>query len=98
MALGGRRVTRRRWLVAGVFTPLGWSMAVPRLLIRREGPSALRVAAPQIRFLTGKPLEQLKNGATVGFAVQVSITPSESSFSFLARMFDRFVVSYDLWE
>jgi hypothetical protein len=78
--------------------PLGWSMAVPRLLIRREGPASLRVAAPQIRFLTGKSLEQLKNGANVSFALQVSITSSESASSVLARMFDRFVVSYDLWE
>jgi hypothetical protein len=73
-------------------------MSAPRLLIRREGPSSLRVSAPQIRFLTGKPLEQLKNGASVSFALQVSITSSESASSFLARMFDRFIVSYDLWE
>jgi hypothetical protein len=73
-------------------------MAAPRLLIRREGPTNLRIAAPQIRFLTGKSLEQLKNGATVSFALQVSVTLSESASNYLARMFDRFVVSYDLWE
>lgn len=98
MASGARHVTRRLWLVAGLSTPLGWSLAVPRLLIRREGPNNLRIGAPQIRFLSGKPLEQLKNGATVGFALQISIAPSEYATSFLGRVFDRFVVSYDLWE
>src|SRR5260370_41361269 len=98
MASGARLVTRRLWLVAGFSTPLGWSLAVPRLLVRREGPASLRVSAQHIRFLTGKSLEQLKNGASVSFALQVSITSSESATNFLARMFDRFVVSYDLWE
>ncbi len=98
MVRGARLVTRRLWLATAFSAPLGWSLAVPRLLIRREGPSSLRVSAPQIRFLTGKPLEQLKNGATVSFALQVSITSSELASTFLGRMFDRFVVSYDLWE
>jgi len=98
MVWGGRLVTRRLWLATGLSAPLGWSLAVPRLLIRREGPASLRVAAPQIRFLTGKSLEQLKNGASVSFALQVSITSSETATNFLGRTFDRFVVSYDLWE
>src|SRR6266446_3019155 len=98
MVRGARLVTRRLWLATAFSAPLGWSLAIPRLLIRREGPSSLRVSAPQIRFLTGKPLEQLKNGATVSFALQVSITSSELASTFLGRMFDRFVVSYDLWE
>jgi hypothetical protein len=98
MVWGGRLVTRRLWLATGLSAPLGWSLAVPRLLIRREGPASLRIAAPQIRFLTGKSLEQLKNGAIVSFALQVSITSSEMASNFLGRTFDRFVVSYDLWE
>src|SRR5712692_2858397 len=97
MAWGGRLLPRRRWLVAGFSTPLGWSLAVPRLLIRREGDN-LRISAPQIRFLTGKPLEQLKNGAKVGFISQISLTANESGTALLARAVDRFVVSYDIWE
>jgi hypothetical protein len=98
MVWGGPLVTRRLWLATGLSAPLGWSLAVPHLLIRREGPASLRIAAPQIRFLTGKSLEQLKNGASVSFALQVSITSSETALNFLGRTFDRFVVSYDLWE
>ena len=94
MACGARRVTRRLWLAAGVTAPLGWSLAVPHLLVRREGDK-LRISAPQIRFLNGKPLEQLKNGANVGFVSQITITADSNV---LLRQVDRFVVSYDLWE
>jgi hypothetical protein len=97
MPAGGRLVTRRLWLAASCSVRLGWSLAVPRLLIRREG-SNLRISAPQVRFLMGKALEQLKSGATVGFVCQVTMTPTESSSSLLARSVDRFVVSYDIWE
>jgi hypothetical protein len=94
MAWGARLVTRRLWLAASIAAPFGWSLAVPRLLIRRDGPN-LRISAPQIRFLNGKPLEQLKNGANVGFLLQISITADSS---LLLRQVDRFVLSYDLWE
>jgi hypothetical protein len=97
MPAGGRLVTRRLWLAAGCSARLGWSLAVPRLLIRREG-SDLRISAPQIRFLMGKALEQLKSGANVGFVSQITMTPTESSTSVLVRAVDRFVVSYDIWE
>src|SRR5215212_3176408 len=95
MAFGARPVTRRLCLMAGISAPLGWSLAAaPRLLIRRDGAN-LRVSAPQIRFLNGKALEQLKNGANVSFISQILIT-GESII--ISRSVDRFVVSYDLWE
>ena len=76
--------------------PVGWSLAAPRLLVRREGDS-LRISAPQIRFLTGKPLEQLKNGAKVSFISQIAIT-GEAGVVLARPHVDRFVISYDLWE
>src|SRR4030081_2350680 len=97
MACGARLVTRRLWLTACFSSPLGWSLAVPRLLIRRLDNN-LRVSAPQIRFLTGKSLEQLKNGASVGFVSQIVLSANESGSSILARAVDRFTVSYDVWE
>jgi hypothetical protein len=97
MAWGGRLVTRRLWLAAGVSSPMCWSLAVPRLLIRREGDK-LRVSAPQIRFLTGKALDQLKNGASVGFISQISFSGNESGTNVLSKSVDRFVLSFDIWE
>jgi hypothetical protein len=85
------------WLVAGCSAHLGWSLAVPQLLVRRDGKN-LRISAPQIRFLTGAALEQLKDGAKVGFITQITMTPSETSSNILCRVFDHFIVSYDIWE
>ena len=51
---------------------------MPRLLIRRLGEN-IRVSAPQIRFLTGRSLEQLKNGASVGFVSQIVLSANELS-------------------
>jgi hypothetical protein len=97
MARAARLVTRRLWLAIGVWSPLGWSLAVPRLLVRRDGDH-LRISAPQIRFLTGKPLEKLKNGTSVSFISQVSLCANEAGTSILSQAVDRFVVSYDIWE
>ena len=74
MAGGARLFTRRLWLVSGISAPLGWGLAVPRLLIRREGDTLLRISAPQIRFITGKSLERLKNANNVSFVSQISLS------------------------
>ena len=57
----------------------------------------LRVSAPKLSFLNGKPLETLRNGSTVAFDIQVSILTDGKS-TVLRRNFERFVVSYDVWE
>ncbi|MGH9660734.1 MAG: hypothetical protein ACRD96_19450, partial [Bryobacteraceae bacterium] len=85
-------LTRREWLAIGLTTGMSSSQT---LLVRREG-DRLRVSAPQIRFLTGKPLEHLKNGASVAFHSLVTLTLESQQA--IARLADRFVVSYDLWE
>jgi len=66
-------------------------------LVARLANDHLRVAAPQLRFLTGKVLERLHNGAPVALAFQLSLTP-EGSLGAAARDIVRFVISYDLWE
>jgi len=66
-------------------------------LVARLVNDHLRVAAPQLRFLTGKVLERLHNGAPVAIVFQLSLTP-EGSLTATARDIARFVVSYDLWE
>jgi hypothetical protein len=65
------------------------------LSIRRSGDQ-LRVSAPRLNFLTGKPLERMRNGASVIYDMQVSIL-GDNQFV-LRRGFERFVISYDLWE
>lgn len=57
----------------------------------------LQIAAPALHFLTGKPLDHLKNGRSVPFDIQVSIL-TDGKMTVVRRSFERFVVSYDVWE
>ncbi len=50
---------------------------------------------PAIQFLTGKPLEKLKNGQSVSFDFQLQLFDGPKP---LGRSLRRFVLSYDLWE
>lgn len=55
----------------------------------------LRVAAPQLHFLTGKALDRARNGNAVAFDLQLSVIAGESV---LERTAERYLISYDLWE
>jgi hypothetical protein len=84
--------------IAAVLTTFAWAAPLPaqEVSVRVSGDQ-LQVAAPGLNFLTGKPLERLRNGAAVRFDVQVSLL-ADSRLSVLRRSFERFIISYDLWE
>ena len=52
------KVTRRWWLVASLGAPLTLGLSAQALRVRLDGDD-VRIAAPQFRFLSGKPLEKL---------------------------------------
>ena len=56
--------TRRRWLYLNLAVPLMPNIAGERLDVRRES-DVLRVSAPRLQFLSGKPLERLRDGVSV---------------------------------
>jgi len=90
-----RLVSRRSWLVAGLTLPLSRAWELQQLQIRYDG-DALRISAPSLHFLTGKPLERLKDGDAVAYMANLDLldearTPVRSTRG-------RFVVSYALWE
>jgi hypothetical protein len=64
--------------------------------VERQG-NRLRVAAPQLHWLEGKPLEQLHNGATVMFVFSLTVIAAPSGRS-TYHVQERFIFSYDLWE
>jgi hypothetical protein len=66
------------------------------LTVRRVGDQ-FQVTAPRLHFLTGRPLERLRNGAAVPFDFQLTLFAGSKSNA-VERALDRFVVSYDLWE
>lgn len=89
-------MSRRSLLLAGLATPLFRLRAAGALDVLFDGDN-LRVAAPGLHFLTGKPLERLRNADTVTFLTQLTVYSDEHGTIF-RRIPERLVVSYDLWE
>lgn len=90
-----RGISRRSWLLAGLTAPLFSARAADALNVRYDG-DVLHVAPPSVHFLTGKPLQRLKDGAAVAYVGQVDLL-NESRVS-VRQQRSRFVVSYALWE
>jgi hypothetical protein len=73
------------------------SLSAQDLPVRLDG-DYLRISLPKVDFLNGKPLERLKDGATVAFIGQLTISTSPNSLNPVARAVARFALSYDIWE
>jgi hypothetical protein len=73
------------------------SLSAQDLPVRLDG-DYLRISLPKVDFLKGKPLERLKDGATVAFIGQLTLSTSPNSLSPVARAVARFALSYDIWE
>lgn len=63
----------------------------------RLGSGLIHVSAPRLHFITGKPLERLRNGAPVPFAMQLALS-TDRWVTIAQRDIERFVFSYDVWE
>jgi len=90
------RISRRSWLLAGLTFPLFRARATDNFSVLFDGDT-LRVAAPQLHFLSGKPLARLKDANTVVFLSQITLFGDEHGTVF-RRALDRCTVSYDIWE
>lgn len=58
----------------------------------------LRVNLPRLDFLKGRPLERLKDGATVVFSANLKLSTSPSALLPVAQSYTSFAFSYDIWE
>ena len=90
------QISRRSWLLAGLTVPVFPARGAQPIEVTFDGDN-LHVSAPSLHFLTGKPLERLKDAATVVFLSQLTLL-SENRDVAIRRAPVRFVVSYDLWE
>jgi len=99
MALEARdnRISRRSWLLAGLSIPLSRLRSAPPLAVSFDGDN-LHVIAPDLHFLTGRPLERLKNADTVVFVSQLTLFSDAQGTSVIRRARERLIVSYALWE
>lgn len=91
-------MTRNRtwWLVAAAAAAIPAALWADALRVRLDADQ-LRFAAPSLNFLTGRPLERLKNGAGVHFDLHLTLW-ADSRSTVRHRAAERFTLSYDLWE
>lgn len=89
-------LSRREWLFALLGAPLAKALSAQQLFARLDG-DYLRIAAPQLTFLSGKTLERLHDGAVVSFVGQLSLS-IDGNQTVQTRSVARFAVSYDIWE
>jgi hypothetical protein len=92
-----QKVTRRWWLAASFGAPLLVGFSAQSLQVCVDGDDLRIAAAPKLHFLSDKPLEKLKDGATLVFLAQFSLL-TEVNTPAIKPAVDRFVVSYDIWE
>ena len=92
----GGTSNRRMFLLGSLAAPLAHALTVDTLRVRSDG-GFLRATAPYLQFLSGRPLQRLRNGATVIYLFQFSLSTDRFS-SVPQRAFERFAISYDLWE
>ena len=88
-------ISRRSWLLAGLALPLFRARAAD-FSVMYDGDT-LRPIAPSLHFLTGKPLDSLKDANAVVFVSRLSLYGLGQSVP-LRQAPQRFVVSYDIWE
>ena len=91
------QVTRRWWLLASLSAPFAAALRAQQLEVRLDSGNLVRISAPAFQFLSGKPLERLKNGSSVSFLGQLSIS-TDANRTIQERALTRFALSYDIWE
>ncbi len=87
-----------QWVLAALICleAAGLSVSSQDLFVRRAS-NEIHVVAPRLHFLTGKTLERLHDGAAVPFDFQFTISAGSKN-NVIARAFERFTVSYDVWQ
>ena len=76
--------------------PIALCISAQPLLLRLDG-DLLHISAPQLQFLSGKPLERLHDGLSVAFLGQLTVS-TDANATVRARSTARFALSYDIWE
>jgi len=75
---------------------LSAAILASNLLVKQVGDE-LRVSAPNFHFLHAKSLDRVQSGNSIAFDFQLQALGASKS-DVLQRSFERFVISYDLWE
>lgn len=87
----------RRGFVALALNLSGSAVFASTPLLVRWEDEQIRISAPTFHFLSGKVLNQLQDGHSVGMQFQLTLT-GNTRHNVLRRGLCHFVISYDLWE
>jgi hypothetical protein len=95
-------MSRRSWLLAGLSVSLysarGQGRTTAKPTVTYDGDNIHVAAPPNWHFLTGKPLQRLKDGATVVYIAQLGLYDDAGyQRPFRVAPVDRFAISYDVW-
>ena len=84
------------WLVVAFLSGFAAAMWAEELMLNWRD-NHIELSAPRLHFLAGKPLERMHNAVDVPFNFHVTLYSGERSHVF-RQVWDRFVVSYDVWD
>jgi len=90
------RAIKSWWLIVAFLSGLALAMLAEDLVLESHD-NRLEFLAPRVHFLSGKPLERLRNAAEVPFDIQITLWAGDHS-RVSQKAIDEFVVSYDLWQ
>ncbi len=93
---GGSALRRAAWLILSFASGFVFAMLASEIAVHWRNEE-IHVAAPKLHFISGNSLNRLKDGAAVPFDFQLMVWSASRSVP-LGRAFERFVVSYDVWE
>jgi hypothetical protein len=97
--LNRRSVIAAASALAAVTAGSAWAVAVAsaRLAVHLDG-DFLHISAPRLSFMSGSAFDRLKNGSTVAFVGQLTVSSLPNAVLADARSVARFALSYDIWE
>ena len=84
------------WFIVALTVGLLLAMSTEELILHSR-EDELHISAPRLHFLTGPSLDRLKNGASVNYDFQLSVS-LDSRTNLFDRAVERIGVSYDVWE
>jgi len=90
------RLIRSWWVILAFVSGFALAMLAEDLILDSHD-NRIEFSAPRIHFLSGKPLDRLRNAAEVPFDFSITLWSGTKNHIF-RRSVDRFVVSYDIWE
>jgi hypothetical protein len=89
-------VGRAAWLLAALLLPLCAAQPSKTFSVTYDGDN-LHPVIPNLHFITGKALDQLRDARTVVFVSRLSLFSIDRGVA-VSEAPERFAVSYDIWE